>query len=77
LGLRAGLVLFERNLRWFLQLFVGRHKETGRPYSLVNCLDTRFEGAFTTWPTNDVMERQARLPAHVVCVVSCRGVACD
>ncbi|ELR25498.1 lipase, partial [Acanthamoeba castellanii str. Neff] len=55
-----GLVLFERNLRWFLQHFVGRHKETGRPYSLVNCLDTRFEGAFTIWPTNDVMERQAR-----------------
>jgi len=71
-------VLFERNLRWFLQHFVGRHKETGRPYSLVNCLDTRFEDAFTTWPTNDVMERQARpTPARVVsCRVSCVLLTC-
>jgi hypothetical protein len=64
-------VLFERNLRWFLQHFVGRHKETGRPYSLVNCLDTRFEGAFTIWPTDDVMKRQVRLRRSLDLCVSC------
>lgn len=67
----AGLVLFERNLRWFLKHFVGHHKETGRPYSLVNCLDTRFDGAFCVWPTDSAMQHQV---ADQVLGTSLRGV---
>lgn len=38
------LVFFEKLLRWILKHFVGYHKETRRPYSLVNAMDPCFDG---------------------------------
>ncbi len=39
-----GLVIFERNLRWMLHMFVRCHRETKKPFSIVNSFDTNFSG---------------------------------
>jgi len=44
------LVFFEQLLRWILKHFVGHHKDTRRPYSLVNAMDPYFDG-FCSLPT--------------------------
>jgi len=38
------LVFIEKLLRWILKHFVGHHKDTRRPYSLVNAMDPCFDG---------------------------------